>query len=52
MVLKVRKVLTMLSVVYFHSNAIRKAAHFEKSCSKISRFKPQKSEKSPGGTGY
>ncbi len=41
----------MLSMVYFHCKKIRNAenitANFEKSCSKISHFRLQKSEKSP-----
>ncbi len=40
-----------MSVVYFHCKTIRNAANitasFEKSHSKISHFRPQKSEKSP-----
>ncbi len=55
MVLKVRKVNNnvrrMLSMVCFHCKTIRNAANitanFEKSHSKISHFRPQKSEKSP-----
>ncbi len=42
---------SMLSMVYFHCKTIRNAANFtanlEKSRSKISHFRPQKSEKSP-----
>ncbi len=41
----------MLSMVNFHCKTIRNAANitanFEKSRSKISHFRPQKSEKSP-----
>ncbi len=41
----------MLSMVYFHCKTIRNGANittnFEKSRSKISHFRPQKSEKSP-----
>ncbi len=55
MVLKVRKVITMLEECcpwcIFNAKTIRNAvnitANFEKSHSKISHFRPQKSEKSP-----
>ncbi len=50
-VLEVRKVITMLEVCcpwyIFHCKTIRNAANFEKSRSKISHFRLQKSEKSP-----
>ncbi len=42
----------MLSMVYFHCKTIRNAANFEKSHSKISHFRPQKTEKKVGGTEY
>ncbi len=37
----------MLSMVYFHCKTTRSVANIKKSRSKISHFRPQKSEKSP-----
>ncbi len=55
MVLEVRNVRRMLSIIYFLCKTIRNAANitasFEKSRSKISNFRPQKSEKVPRNPG-